>query len=74
MNDDDDDYDDDNDDRFTCRVGMRWFVVFVGMIGLLCILIGIILGVLGGVTHKAGSEYVTVALLLIGKCRTGNRV
>ncbi|XP_014677249.1 PREDICTED: uncharacterized protein LOC106817113, partial [Priapulus caudatus] len=45
-------------------IGMRWFVIFVGMIGLLCIVIGIILGVLGGVT-VAGSEYVTVALLLI---------
>ncbi|XP_014672589.1 PREDICTED: uncharacterized protein LOC106813059 [Priapulus caudatus] len=46
-------------------IGIRWFVVFVGMVGLTCVVIGIILGILGGL-KVAGSDFVTISLLLIG--------
>jgi hypothetical protein len=44
-------------------VSIRWFILLIAFIGLLCAIIGTILGAL----RTTGREHLTLALLMIGE-------
>lgn len=48
----------------TCAdISIKWYIVVIALLGLICALIGTIVGAV----HSAGRDYISLALLLIGK-------
>lgn len=48
----------------TCAdISIKWYIVVIALLGLICALIGTIVGA----AHSAGRDYISLALLLIGK-------
>lgn len=49
---------------FTCAdISIKWYIAVIALLGLICALIGTIVGAV----HSAGRDYISLALLLIGK-------
>lgn len=44
-------------------ISIKWYIVVIALLGLICALIGTIVGAV----HSAGRDYISLALLLIGK-------
>lgn len=50
---------------FTCSdISIKWYIVVIALFGLICALIGTIVGAV----HSAGRDYISLSLLLTGKC------
>jgi len=48
----------------TCAdISIKWYIVVIALLGLICALIGTIVGAV----HSAGRDYISLALLLVGK-------
>lgn len=48
----------------TCAdISIKWYIVVIALLGLICALIGTIVGAV----HSAGRDYISLALLLLGK-------
>lgn len=51
----------------TCAdISVKWYIVVIALLGLICALIGTIVGAV----HSAGRDYISLALLLLGKLTT----
>lgn len=49
----------------TQAVSIRWFIIMIAFVGLCCTVVGTVLGAV----KTYNSEYVTITLLMIGKCQ-----
>jgi hypothetical protein len=52
----------------TRTVSIRWFIVLIAVVGIICAVVGTVLGAM----KASGREHLTVSLLMIGECRSRN--
>jgi quinol-cytochrome oxidoreductase complex cytochrome b subunit len=50
----------------TRTVSIRWFIVLIAVVGIICAVVGTVLGAM----KASGREHLTVSLLMIGECQT----